>query len=165
MESRPFKKEGVKGNRPLYLVAGVAILLAGVAVVGGYAIYDQSDAGRVGTTTTTGATSHVELGVDPRKYGGINADAHVRLATARCERDQRCQGIGAGKRYLDREACASERRVQSDAWLPEARCRNGITPERVESCVAAIQSTSCETALETLDGIEACRAQSLCDKP
>lgn len=165
MDERPFKKESVHGNRSLLFVLGVAVALAGVAAVGGYFIYDRSDENKFGTTTTTGATSHLDMqdkSVGPRDYGGINADAHVRLAEVRCDRDERCQNVGAGKRYGDREACISERRAQSDALIPAVRCNQGMNPDRVETCVAAIENAPCNVSLESLDGIESCRAQSLC---
>jgi hypothetical protein len=165
MGGRPLQKRPAEGGKSFYLVAGVAFLLAGIGAAAGYAIYRADQPRPFGTTTITGGTSRLELGIDPTRYADVNAAAHTRLAATRCDREQACQSIGAGKRYADHEACVADLRLQGSVMLPEARCQNGVAPAKVDACAAAIHDTSCSDPLLTLDGIEACRAHVLCENP
>lgn len=161
MPNDPRRTPRQKTSPAVWFVVGVAALLAVVSVAGGYFI-GRHDERAIGTGTTTGAVSHLELGAPPETYGGINAAEHARLAAARCAREERCGAVGPGRRYATRAACEGERLAQTSAFLPEARCRDGIVPGKAAACAAAIDRVACSTSLEMLDALEECRTETLC---
>ncbi|WP_394844544.1 DUF6184 family natural product biosynthesis lipoprotein [Pendulispora brunnea] len=152
-------------NPPLRTVVGVIATLAIVASVGIFAVYNRRDEGKIGTAQTTGAsvaTSHLQEGVSPDDYGKVNTDAHERITAARCDREERCQTMGGGKRYTGRKTCERERRTQANYLLPAEKCSRGIPADRVNACVTAIAAAKCDMPAESFDELAPCTAQALC---
>ena len=102
------------------------------------------------TTTTTGATI------------AKNDDAATRLTYARCDREAACNGVGAGLKYADRDACMRELGRSDRAELRAENCPNGISEARLTSCMEAVRNESCRTPLDMLDRIQSCRSDRLC---
>ena len=131
-----------KTSPAVWFVAGVAAMLALVSAIGGYFVY-RHEGRTVGTTTTSGAFSPLDLGAPPETYGGLSAAELARVTSARCAREERCGAVGPGKRYATRNTCETERAAQSSAFVPEARCPDGIAAGKSDACVVAIESTEC----------------------
>ena len=76
------------------------------------------------------------------------------LAAARCEhRDSSCGT------YANRDACIAEERRALSAHLDLHYCARGIEQRDVDDCIAAIQSTSCSTAVRD---IHLCQTDDIC---
>ncbi len=145
----------------LRLVTVVIGILVVIAALGIYAVY-RPRAPKIGTATTTAATAHLDEGVAPDKYGRLNADAQVSLSRALCDHDERCQKIGQGNQYDDRQRCESDRRDQVSKQYPGNVCSRGMAPDKVEACAKAIHASDCKTSLNSLQEYPPCTADVLC---
>jgi hypothetical protein len=88
-----------------------------------------------------------------------------RLADARCERESTCMDIGPGKRFSSQQVCLSALRTDSLGHLARTDCPNGTDPRGLEKCLGAIRGEVCPHAMDQVDHLAACRAESLCFRP
>ncbi len=128
----------VRGHRTACLLP-VAVLLGACA---------ESPSAPLGTVTAP-----TVLSVD---------QAAVRLAVSRCDHDNTCSDVGAGRRYATVADCAAQ--VQRSTRQDLARCSTGIEPRRLAACEHRLRAESCRP-LSTLSRMLACRAESLCATP
>jgi hypothetical protein len=89
-------------------------------------------------------------------------DQVERLAQARCDRENRCGGVGPGGRWTTRDTCLASTRMQSREDLEAAGCPTGVASEQLDACLADIGNDSCDQALDVLSRIAACRSADLC---
>ena len=93
-------------------------------------------------------------------------DAAEMIASARCDREQRCNNIGANLEYQSREHCMNVFRADSNEELAEdADCQNGIKPEDLNECMSQLSSRSCGpvgAAFDSLASTVSCRSAELC---
>ena len=82
------------------------------------------------------------------------------VAAARCEQEQRCDGIGPNRLYVNDEHCF--RVMQADGQSELGVCRLGIDQADLRECVAEIQSGDCSAPLDKLERVAACRSAELC---
>lgn len=88
--------------------------------------------------------------------------ARTNIADARCDREQRCNRIGAGKTYADRNACVTN--VQQ-AWRDDLTfkdCPGGVDAGKLNQCLAELRNADCGAALDRLGSTMACRTSDLC---
>jgi hypothetical protein len=88
-----------------------------------------------------------------------------RMADARCERESTCMDVGPGRRFPSSEACLAALRPDSLGHLTRLECPKGTDPRGLEKCLGAIRGEVCPRAIEQLEHLEACRAESLCYRP
>ncbi|MBV9946179.1 MAG: hypothetical protein JOZ69_04965 [Myxococcales bacterium] len=95
-----------------------------------------------------------------------SADSAVvrQLATARCDREQRCNNVGAGQRYASREVCMDQMRGSLANDLNTHECPKGIDDAQLDRCMTAVRSEECSRPLDTLSRIDKCRTSTLCMK-
>lgn len=94
----------------------------------------------------------------PRGHGS----AVSAITAARCDREQRCDHIGSGKRYASRDACIKQ--VQGD-WqreLTTIECPKGIVQAKLDECVDQIRTEGCANPIETLGRMTSCRQIEIC---
>ena len=84
------------------------------------------------------------------------------MTRALCDHDERCQKVGAGKEYSDRQLCEIDRRKQVNNQYPGNVCSRGLSSEKVESCVSAIIAAGCDTSLSSVQEYPPCTADVLC---
>jgi len=84
------------------------------------------------------------------------------IATAECNMEERCENIGPSGKYASREECM--RKVQSSYGdvTSQAACKTGLNPLRLDTCLHAIDTSSCGSPQDGVDKIEACRTGTLC---
>jgi len=109
-----------------------------------------------------------------RAIGGGPVDHVVRtgpawasesIALARCNREVKCNHVGADEKYPSRGACVAElkREVRSD--LQSATCAR-IRDKELNDCLQAIRAEQCGNTLD-MDGairLKACRPDNICAK-
>jgi Family of unknown function (DUF6184) len=105
-------------------------------------------------------------GTSPGVTNAQMADSAVvgRLATARCDREQTCNNVGAGQKYVSRENCMDQMRGSLANDLNAYECPRGIDEERLDRCMAAIRNEECGHPLDTIGRMDKCRTGSLCMK-
>lgn len=106
----------------------------------------------------------------PRAVGGgpvkttTAASAVARVAVARCDREVRCNRVGAKERYASRSECIAKWESDRREDLNRAECPGGIDERQLESCVDSVQSESCGNPLDAIERLNACRTGKLCLK-
>ena len=108
---------------------------------------------------------------DHRNQGVTNAQSRraddpivAELSAARCDREQACGSVGAGRRYASREGCDGQMLGSVGNELREYPCARGIAREALEHCVFAIRNEDCGSPLDALDRLALCRTGALCTK-
>jgi hypothetical protein len=86
------------------------------------------------------------------------------IVLARCDREARCNNIGADRRYASRDACLSK--IHSD-WHDElnlTECPGGVDQNELSECLQEIRNEDCNNPFEKLGRVAACRSGELCRK-
>jgi hypothetical protein len=105
----------------------------------------------------------------PRAIGGGPADRETpaspssRIAAARCDREVKCNRVGAPGKYDSQQACvaALKRDIQHD--LDGADCTNGVRAKELNDCLQAIRDERCGALdFDTAIRLRACRAETMC---
>lgn len=100
----------------------------------------------------------------PRGEGvEFSNEVHIRrIAEARCAREERCQEIGEGKRFADRDACMSYVLDHSRVDLSSANCPGGIVEKELQECIEAVDAQQCGSTIDHAMRIIACRSSDMC---
>jgi hypothetical protein len=101
-------------------------------------------------------------GVAPRISA---ADAAEEIAQARCNREQRCNNIGADAEFQSREHCLNVIRPDTSHMLAQKPCEYGVSRNELSKCMNDIASERCSGVARVFDRLErfiSCRADSLC---
>ncbi|WP_437300397.1 DUF6184 family natural product biosynthesis lipoprotein [Sorangium sp. So ce426] len=128
----------------LLLAAGVPLLVAACT----------REERALGTTPPPGAPQ-----VEPRATTVSAVDS---IVAARCDREARCNNIGADREYASQEACATRIRAEWRDDLNFAECPGGIDSKELTECLQEIRNDDCNNPFDTLGRIVACRSSDLC---
>jgi hypothetical protein len=86
------------------------------------------------------------------------------IADARCAREQKCNNIGADRKYSSMSDCLT--RVRND-WkddLNARECPAGADQKELNECLAEIRNEDCNDPLDSLGRIAACTAAQICEE-
>ncbi len=114
-------------------------------------------------TAARGTSAEPQTGVTNAQNGADSAVVD-RLATARCDREQTCNNIGAAAKYASRDVCMNQMRGSLANDLNGYNCPRGIDRAQLDSCMSSIKSEECSHPLDTLSRIDKCRTTALCMK-
>jgi hypothetical protein len=92
------------------------------------------------------------------------ASAVTSLATERCEREARCNNIGAKEKYKTRADCIAELERDKRDDINSDVCRGGIRQKELRECLQSIRDESCGNPLDAITRLAACRTGNLCAK-
>jgi hypothetical protein len=92
------------------------------------------------------------------------ASAVTSLATERCDREARCNNIGAKEKYKTRADCIAELERDKRDDINSDVCRGGIRQKELNDCLQAIHDESCGNPLDAITRLAACRTGNLCAK-
>ena len=84
------------------------------------------------------------------------------LAGTRCMREAKCENVGAGRTYSNRDACMTEIRGESMNRLTATACPNGLEAAKLDDCLATLRNDHCENMPSGLDRFPTCSASLLC---
>ena len=124
----------------LFAAAGALVLVSS----------SSCDHERSGETTTTGAE------IIPAE------DAVSRLTARRCERENDCKNVGAGKRYEDNGTCEREVAREITTELRPAVCTYGVRGDRLDECMQSLRKEKCGSPLPTVSSLTTCRTGRIC---
>jgi hypothetical protein len=107
------------------------------------------------------------LGSDPSHLDSAsrpsaNVESINAIALARCDREGRCNNVGDGKKFSNRDACLNAIRSKGDNDLTTTACPQGIDTSRLQACLEEVRAERCENPLDTVGRLSACRIDSLC---
>jgi hypothetical protein len=113
------------------------------------------------------ACSHAEK---PAEHGRPAASAPARelssavhdLSDARCDLEERCNHVGAGQTYENREACETKMHGSIGDDLNTNDCPHGIADSKLSSCLSDIHAEKCGNPIEALSRWNACRKGEIC---
>jgi hypothetical protein len=92
----------------------------------------------------------------------MNDDAAMKLANARCEREDACDKVGAFRRFTSQDACVRELFAEAHAAVVPEACPAGVDEGRLSRCLAEIQSQPCEGLRATITEPASCSRDALC---
>jgi hypothetical protein len=85
------------------------------------------------------------------------------LAQVRCEREERCNNVGPDGKYVSRESCVSKLAAEKYDDLNLSQCPGGLDQKELGECLAEIRNEDCNSPLDTLGRLAACRSSDLCN--
>jgi len=94
------------------------------------------------------------------------ADTRVvdQIASARCDHEDKCGNIGAGKKYEKRELCKEAMRGKTAPELTAYKCPLGIDQKQLDACFKQLREQSCSFSLAHLFSANECSESALCIK-
>jgi hypothetical protein len=121
-----------------------------------------ADAERVGAEPraapdTAGARGRTQVASTSQNRAAVES-----ITAARCDREQRCNNIGSGKKYESRPTCVTNVRSDWQGELTALECPNGIEQQRLDTCLDRLRTDGCANPVETLGRVAACRQAELC---
>jgi hypothetical protein len=84
------------------------------------------------------------------------------IASARCDRELRCNNVGSGKRYESKDACMSAIRNNQRQDLNLTACPGGVNEKELNECLQEITKDDCNNPLDNITRIAACRTDDIC---
>jgi hypothetical protein len=90
-------------------------------------------------------------------------DTAERIASASCDREQRCNRIGDNAKYGTREHCMNVMREDARSQLDSSDCEHEIDQNDVQECLTEINNEDCGGPVDKLEQLVACRTDDLCD--
>lgn len=85
-----------------------------------------------------------------------------KIAGARCEREARCNNIGADKKWATNDTCEDSIRAEWAQDLNVYDCPSGVKDNELDECLAAIRDEDCNSPFDTLGRISECTAAQIC---
>jgi hypothetical protein len=107
----------------------------------------------------------------PAEYNGApGASAPARelksavtdISDARCDLEQRCNNIGAGQSFDNREACETKMHGSLADDLNTKDCPHGVDHSKLSACLGQLKSEECGNPMDSMSRWEACRQGELC---
>jgi hypothetical protein len=93
---------------------------------------------------------------------GETRSAARRIASARCAREERCNNVGADRKYASVDACDDQIRTEWANDLNAYECPNGVVEKELEECLGAIRDEECNSPFDSLSRIGECMAGQIC---
>jgi hypothetical protein len=107
---------------------------------------------------------HNEEARKPELGSGIATRRAVHaIARARCERERRCDNVGAKKTYASLDACEAKIEGEWAADLNKYECPHGVVQSELDQCLADVRAEECGNPFDTLSRIAQCDADDICD--
>jgi hypothetical protein len=91
------------------------------------------------------------------------ASAAESIAQSRCEREQRCENIGAEKKFSSMDDCLARVRTDWKDDLNARECPGGVNRPQLDECLNEIRSEECSSPVDTLERVAACTAGQICE--
>lgn len=89
-------------------------------------------------------------------------DAINEAALAVCDYNARCEEIGEGKTYPNRDACLVDQRAFfQDVWSFKA-CEENINPDGFDQCITRIGIAQCSDLLDFANAVINCTQGRVC---
>lgn len=84
------------------------------------------------------------------------------ISTTRCEREERCGNVGAGKTYGSASECVTKLDADGYSDLNSADCKAGLDHAQLDKCLTAIRGEDCGSPADSFERMVDCRSSALC---
>jgi hypothetical protein len=84
------------------------------------------------------------------------------IAEARCAREDRCNNVGADKKYSSSQDCISRIRDEWKEDLNARQCPGGTNDSQLKECLEAVRNEDCGSPFDTLSRVAECTAGQIC---
>lgn len=101
-------------------------------------------------------------GVAEPVYAGDEATVAERLATARCDHEEHCGHVGAGRAFATLFDCVAQVRSGMTAELAGYGCPGALASAGVNQCMSTLTVESCQQSLNDLAHLAQCRSTAVC---
>jgi hypothetical protein len=103
----------------------------------------------------------------PSEQGSAATESETRsaaesIAEARCAREQRCDNVGADKKFSSQQDCMDTIRNDWREELNALECPGGVDQAQLNECMAEIRAEECSSPFDTLSRVAACGAGQIC---
>lgn len=88
-----------------------------------------------------------------------------KLAEARCEREQRCNNVGEGRKYASQATCVNAVASEWREELDDYDCPGGTVQGALDHCLSEIRSEGCASPVASLERIVDCDTHEVCRTP
>jgi hypothetical protein len=86
------------------------------------------------------------------------------IATARCDRELKCNNIGTNKTYLSTDECITKLQNDKRTALNANDCPQGVSDKDLASCLKSIREEDCGNPLDSISRLTTCRSGAMCLK-
>lgn len=83
------------------------------------------------------------------------------IATAECDREERCGRVGSDRKFANREHCMENMSRELRSSL--SACEERVDEDDVRQCVASIRNQGCSGVFDSFQRFVACTMDDLCD--
>jgi hypothetical protein len=117
---------------------------------------------------TTPASSATNERVRPNAPAGSMTAAsgtHTaaqQIASARCEREQKCGNIGNDKTYSSSQDCLARIRADWQDDLNTRECPGGVNVHELNECLGQVRTEACGNPFDTLARMTECTQAQIC---
>jgi hypothetical protein len=109
------------------------------------------------------ATTDDRSGAGPLDKRTTANDPAIRsIAQARCDREARCNDVGADGKFSTHDACLAEISGKLVDELDLSECPGGVVQKELDECLAEIENESCNNPIDKIERFAACRESDLC---
>jgi len=84
------------------------------------------------------------------------------IATARCEREVKCNNVGGEGKYVTQEDCVVSLEPATRGELDNRDCAAGIAEVELKECTDEIKETDCDSPVQNIELITECSNEELC---
>ena len=95
------------------------------------------------------------------KSSSVNA-AIDSIAAARCDREARCNNVGANKDFDSHDQCVAKVKSDKREDLNAKDCPGGIDQKELSECLEETRNSDCNNPFDELGRMTACRTSDLC---
>ncbi len=83
------------------------------------------------------------------------------IVAARCDREVRCNNVGADKKYKTRAECVAEMQKDKHDDFSVAACP-AVNQKKLGDCVKELHEERCGSLIDPFNRMEMCRSSALC---
>jgi len=87
-----------------------------------------------------------------------------RIASARCDREVRCNNVGTKEKYSNRADCVMRMQDDKREAINEKDCPGGVDKKQLNACLSAVRDEACGNPLDSISRLVSCRSGSICLK-
>jgi hypothetical protein len=84
------------------------------------------------------------------------------ITSSRCNREERCENVGADKKYSSSQDCIDRIDAEWKDDLNARECPNGVNREQLDQCLTAIKNEDCGNPFDKLERVSACTVGQIC---
>ena len=84
------------------------------------------------------------------------------IASARCEREERCGNIGVDQKFADKNACLERVRADWSEELNARECPAGVRERELDECIEDIRGEDCGSPFDSLQRMLSCGTAEIC---